>query len=143
MHTSSESDDYVVMPGSNARVINNMYQQPPYTNTGEDATRNRQIKEYQEEVDRLKLENYHLKDELRQKNEFNESLNMRIGELEEENTRLQQVLRRNSGSESGHSQNTDKYDKALREISKLLKINNELRTELDYSKEAGRAARND
>ena len=43
-------------------------------------------------------------------------------QLEEENDQLKSLLKKSS--ESGQSQNNDKYDKALREISKLLKINN-------------------
>lgn len=43
-------------------------------------------------------------------------------QLEEENDQLKSMLKRSS--EGGQFPNNDKYDRALREISKLLKINN-------------------
>ena len=61
--------------------------------------------------------------------------------MEEENDQLKTMLKKSS--ETGQVMSNDKYDRALREISKLLKINNELRAELEYSRERNERNRNE
>lgn len=71
MRSGPDAEDYVIIPpDTRSKVSNRSSQQQEMmpqmqmqmSSAFSDSSRNRYMKEFQEEIDRLKLENYHLKD---------------------------------------------------------------------------------
>lgn len=107
-----DSDDFVVIPDSKSKNSTNRIidvNQMAY-----DSDKDRDIKEFQEEVGRLKLENYHLREEIDQlAHRLNQPSNSRVKDLEVENEQLKIAIKRGN-SQSGNSEINERYHKALK-----------------------------
>ena len=71
MRSGPDAEDYIIIPPDTRSKISNRSSQMQSQNQSQmqmqmgsitESARNRHMKEFQEEIDRLKLENYHLKD---------------------------------------------------------------------------------